>query len=57
MILVVLHATPTAINSFVMAKEMNGNEKLAANIVVFTTSVSVAVIYAGMLLIETMYAF
>jgi predicted permease len=47
---VLLMATPTAVVSYIMAKEMNGDERLAGAIVIGTTTASIVTISAWLVL-------
>ena len=50
---VLIMASPTAVVSFVMAQEMNGDETLAGAIVIGTTSVSSLTLLAWLLLLRS----
>ena len=52
-ILFVLSATPTAISSFIMARAMDGDSQIAANIIVITTLGSVLTIGAGIYILKS----
>lgn len=45
-------ASPTAAVSYVMARAANGDEKLAANIIVISTLISIVTILAGLICLE-----
>lgn len=51
-ILFILFACPTAIASFIMAEAMGSNSKLAANILLLTTLVSVITITTGLFILK-----
>ena len=53
-ILYVMYASPTAINSYIMASTMGANDKLAANIVIMTTFVSAFTFTFGVFLFKTL---
>lgn len=53
-VLFLLAASPTATVSFVMVQAMNGNAKLAANIIVQTTVFSLVTMTAGLWLLQVM---
>ncbi len=49
----VLTATPTAVSSYVMALNMNSDPKLASNLILFTTMVSLFTFTAGIYILKT----
>ena len=51
-ILFILFACPTAIASFIMAEAMGSNSKLAANILLMTTLVSLVTITLGLFVLK-----
>lgn len=53
-ILFLLAASPTATISFVMVQSINGNTRLAANIIVFTTLGSMLTVTAGLWLLQSL---
>jgi predicted permease len=53
-ILYVLFASPTAVASYIMAKNMDNSAELAASIVLFSTLASVFTIFAGIFTLKTM---
>jgi predicted permease len=52
----VLFGSPTAITSFIMATAMGGNKKLAANIVIFSTLLSLITFLIGLTILASLYA-
>lgn len=50
-------STPAAASSFIMAKAMKSNEKLAADIVVISTSLSAITIFVGAIVLKSMNFF
>jgi malonate transporter and related proteins len=52
-VIFIITGAPTAVASFIMAKAMNNNSELAANIVLITTLVSVVTISAGIFILKT----
>lgn len=55
-VIFILFASPTAVSSFIMAKAMNSNSDLAANIVLMTTLGSVFTIFLGVYILKTLGA-
>lgn len=53
-VLFILYTSPAAVSSFIMAKGMNSDASLAANIVVLSTAISCFTVFAGVLLFKTM---
>jgi predicted permease len=53
-ILYVLFASPTAVASYIMAKNMDNNAELAASIVVLTTLGSIVTIFVGIFVLKSM---
>jgi predicted permease len=53
-ILYVLFASPTAVASYIMAKNMDNNAELAASIVVLTTLGSIVTIFVGIFILKSM---
>lgn len=53
-IIFVLFASPTSVSSFIMAKAMNSNSTVAANIIVFSTSISVFTLFIGIWLLTSL---
>ena len=51
---VLLMATPTAVVSYIMAKEMNGDEKLAGAIIIGSTTASILTMSAWLILFQYM---
>ncbi len=54
-IVFVLFGSPAAITSFIMASALNGNAKLAANIVILSTGMSLLTFVAGLTLLSVIY--
>jgi malonate transporter len=55
-VLFILFASPTAVSSFIMAKAMDSNSGLAANIILMTTLGSVFTIFLGVYILKTVGA-
>ena len=53
LIALIYMGTSTAINSYVMAKEMNSDAELTSNIVVATTGLGVITLFGGILFIKS----
>lgn len=51
-VIMMLYACPTSISSYIMAREMGGNEKLAGNIVLISTLLSSITLAVGLYLLE-----
>ena len=52
--LLIMFGSPTAVSSFTMAKQMDGDGDLAAEMVVFTTAVSVLTIFLWIFILKTL---
>lgn len=56
-ILFVLFGSPSTVSGYVMAYNMNGNHELAANIIIFTTLLSVFTILLGVFILKSIFTF
>lgn len=54
LIIYIIFGAPTAVSSFNMAQQMDGDSDLAGQIVVFTTSVSIVTIFFGILVMKNL---
>lgn len=52
-IIFIIFAAPTAASSFIMAKVMNSNEKIASSMVVISTTLSSLTIFIGIIILKT----
>ena len=52
--IMIMFGSPTAVSSFTMAQEMDGDGDLAAELVVFTTGISILTIFLWILILKTM---
>jgi predicted permease len=52
-ILYILFASPTAVASYIMAKNMDNNEELAASIIFFSTAGSIITVFTGIFIFKT----
>ncbi|GAA0176711.1 AEC family transporter [Clostridium sediminicola] len=50
----ILFASPTSVSSFIMAKAMNSNSTVAANIIVFSTSISIFTLFTGIWILTSL---
>jgi predicted permease len=50
-VLFVLYASPVAVSSYIMASNMGGDSKLAANIILVTTTLSVVSLVFGIFML------